>query len=73
MAVEFMGDVGLTVHGAARRERHDLTVERAGNGILDPQPHSANLLNEEFTAAGGTLVVRKNVRDSTADQSVDQK
>ncbi len=73
IAVELVGDVGLAVDRAAGGQRDDLALEGELDGVFQPQSHPADLLDEEFPAAGGALVVGKDIGNGAAGQKVNQE
>ena len=71
--VQLVGDVRLAVDGAAGSQRHDLSLQGELDGRLDPQPHPANLLDKKLAAAGGALVMRKDIGDPAAAEKINQE
>ena len=63
VAVEFMGDVRFAVHRAARCQRHHFAIERIVDRFFHAESHTADLLDEEFAAAGGAFVMGQDVAD----------
>ena len=71
--IELVSDVGLAVDGATRSQGNELALKRAPHGLVQFQSQSRNLLDQELTAAGCALVVRKDGDDPRPFQQVDYK
>ena len=68
-----MRRVRLAVDRTAGRQRHATTVLRGCSPGCQIQIHSPELLNQEFTAAGGTAVARCRTPDNAAGHAVHNK
>jgi hypothetical protein len=73
VSVQLVGNVRLAMHGATGGQRDNLPLQRELDRLLHLQPHPADLLDEELAAAGGALVVRKDIGDPAAGEKIDQE
>ena len=73
VAIELVGNVRLAMHRATRCQGYDPAQERTPDRLLDGQPHPADLLHEELTAARSAFVVREDVGHPAVGKDVDEE